>query len=486
MKMAKKILGFALAIAMVFTCLGTIIASAESSIAFTEGFEGTTAATGGIISADMARTGAGSYCLTEDGTEPKLEIPLTTLTSDWAGKMMVAEAWYHIEGTLAGITKDESGTIVSGEKVTMAYYKDSESVGFFKGVVGTIYEFKNELYPNTTTAGWYRIRAAGIPQSTDNFENHKLVIGLAGAAEGIKLYVDDVKLFVTDNIVDMSTKGNGDFDTYDASGINGWTFWNCNGRDADYGTIEYCKDYSTSGEYSLKYTRKTGGNFGVIFDLRLPDFGATGGSTVVTNVNTKAVRLSGNFTTTAFQAFHASLAVSCAGYAETNFKTSFSALQAVPQSNNANSVYLRRTDASTATDNYMYFDDMCIKVVNAAGFAGLKTSVTGLNAQNKCIDVKNLTNGATFFPYAYLASARTTPTSLIVARYTIVNDLKILDNVSVQAFGSYTASAFDTGTSLTTTSITVPASGQYIYKVMTWDELSNVAPITNVTTYEVQ
>ncbi|MBQ7033711.1 MAG: hypothetical protein IJN25_08660 [Clostridia bacterium] len=505
MKTAKKILSTILAGALM-AGMAMMPASADVIYAqpadlFAEGFESKEiSTTGDGVVNTMARNGEKSYVITEDGTEPKLEIPIGNAAEAWVDKMLVAEAWYHIEGELAGYDEREvpgetEGTttmVPYGEQVTMAFYKDAETVSSFLGVVKTKYSFENAVWPNKNTEGWYRIRATGIIKNAEDLDlsDSKIVIGITGAKDGVKLYVDDVRVFETDNIVEMKTKGNADFDTYDATCISGWEYWNCNGDGNNYGKVEYSKEHKTSGEYSVKYTKNGGtttGQHGIMVnDVRLADFGATPGSTVIIMINTVAEHNSSNFVSTQFSVTHDSFpSVPASAYAVEGYKTTVSRASVVPQ-NNANTVRIRRNDNSTATDNYIYFDDICIKVIPEKGFSGFKENKNGNVNGERCVFVDVLSHGSTVYPYSYFVTEQEEKVTHIIARYVNVAGEKRLDDIRIESFDSYGACSFDKNQSIQTSAITVPATGEYTYKIMTWGEIGGLTSLLDTTTYEVK
>ena len=511
MKMAKKILSTVLAGAMLMgSALITQAASDENL--FAEGFESTTAATGGTVDTTTFRNGNASYCIvTEEGKDAELIIPMADMAESIVGKHIVVEAWYHIEGELAGyketeVEGEEEGTttVVTGEQVTMAYHKNSKTVESFKGAVGTVYAMENALYPNTDTTGWHRIRIAGIPKDEGadaDYTDNKLVIQLLGAADNVKLYVDDVRIFVTDNLVDLVTKGNSDFDTFDTSGINGWAPWDTTGdKTGTYrGTVEYDTTYATSGEYGIKLTRDgVAGGFGIQTDMRISDLDVNAGALIATSVDNLAVfgaqtgdpSKKENFQYTLVQAYHLSL-TALKPYAVETSKTNYS-LSTVPESNNAKLAVGRGNDGKAQSTSYVYLDSVVMQVVDG-GVVGLKenfgTAAQGLgNAYEKCTAVKTLSHGDVVYPYAVLAEACTTPITILVARYKNVGNNTMLDDVSVQCFeDGYPANAFDTkNTNATkTTAITVPTEGAYTYKVMAWSG-NSMLPIEHTAVYEVK
>ncbi len=508
MKTAKKILSTILAGALM-AGMAMMPASADAVYAepadlFAEDFESKEISTSGDgVVNTMARNGEKSYVITEDATEPKLEIPIGNAAEAWVDKMLVAEAWYHIEGELAGYDEREvpgetEGTttmVPYGEQVTMAFYQDAETVNVYKTDNKTEYSFQNAVWPNTNTEGWYRIRTSGVISTKESLNNSKLVIGLTGAKEGTKLYVDDVKIFVTDNIVDMCTQGNSDFDTYDATCISGWTYWQ-NGDVADIGVVgkvEYSKENPTSGEYGLKYThllteKGQGKRFGVICSVSLAHFGAPEGTTVIMGVNLKTNDATASFWKREFAVRHDYLngytAVQAKGEAKTGIWGPFT----VPKQNTHNYRLITSEwtnvefDATTA----IYIDDAFVKVVPTEGFSGLKKSATSANETEKSIMVNSISNGETVYPYAYFAADQAEKVTMVVARYIKDGETKRLDDVSVQTFDAYTGLSFDTNESIQTEAITVPATGEYTYKIMTWGEIGGLTSLLDTTTYEVK
>lgn len=508
MKMAKKILSTILAGAMLMgSALITQAASDESL--FTEGFESVTTATGGAVDTTTFRNGTASYVVTEDGTGlNKLEIPVGEAAKDWAGKMLVAEAWYHIEGELAGYKEEEmpgetEGTTVkvpTGEQVTMAYYKDDATVESFKGKVGTVYAMENAVYPNTDTAGWHRIRIAGIPKDEGagaDYSDNKLVVQLQGADANVKLYVDDVRVFVTDNVVDVVAKGNSDFDTYTATGINGWTLWDTNPAKPSSlkGYVEYSKNHATTGEYSIKLTRNNvAGAFGLLVEnVCLPDFGISEGMYVVTGVDSRGEYNNGEtWQALKIRAAHLGLTnnTEYGWYAEKQSKTSYCINEVGTKTNGTLTIGRGNVTNMTQSASFVYLDSMVLRSVGD-GFVGLKENkeTENGNKTDNCTTVKTLSHGDVVYPYAMFSAAPAGAVNVIVARYTKEqNDALKLDDISVNSFAAYTDITFDgtNSNNVKTAAITVPESGQYVYKVMAWGEMGGMNTLLDTAVYEVK
>lgn len=492
--MKRKILSVILAGAlMVSAGTGVFAAEAGDADLFAEGFESTTAASGGAVDTATVRTGGASYVITEDGTDVKLEIPMADAAEGMAGKHIVVEAWYHIEGTVTPYAVSDEG-VESGTQVRMAYYKDDEAVESFTGLLKYVYAMENTVYPNADTTGWHRIRIAGIPQdeateeATADYSDNTLIIGLLGAEEGVKLYVDDVRVFETDNIVDMVSKGNSDFDTYTASGINGWTLWDTDPADtATYrGDVEYSKTYATTGEYGIKLTRQNiAGAFGLRNNVCLEDFGVFEGTRLANGIDSFAEYGTGeNFTAMKIRAYcmRGKDMTEPAWYAEKQSKTTYDVFAVGSATSGTLTVGRGNYSASmTASASYVYLDSFTLRVVDN-GLAGLKENynTTGGNKQNYCTDVKELSHGDVVYPYAVFAEEQTTPTMIMVARYKMKDNTTTLDDISVQSFATYSANNFDTNNTAATqtTAITVPAEGEYTYKVMVWsgDSMAAIVP----------
>ncbi len=508
MKMAKKILSTVLAGAMLMgSALITQAASDENL--FAEGFESTTAATGGAVDTTTFRNGTASYVVTEDGTGlNKLEIPVGEIAGSWVGKMLVAEAWYHIEGELAGYQEVEmpgetEGTTVkvpTGEQVTMAYYKDAETVESFKGAVGSVYAMENAVYPNTDTTGWHRIRIAGIPKDEGaeaDYSDNKLVVQLQGADENVKLYVDDVRVFVTDNIADVVTKGNSDFDTYTAVGINGWELWDTDPSQPQYlkGYVEYSKSHVTTGEYSIKLTRNNvAGAFGLLANnVCFPDFGINEGMYVLTGVDSRG-EYNGDENWQALKIRMAHLALTnnteYGWYAEKQAKTSYTINQVGAKTNGLLTVGRGNQPNVTASASFVYLDSVVLRSVGD-GFVGLKENKETANGNktDNCTTIKTLSHGDVVYPYAMFSAAPAGAVSVIVARYAKEqNGAMKLDDISVNSFAAYTDITFDgtASNNVKTAAITVPESGQYVYKVMAWGEMGGMNTLLDTAIYEVK
>ncbi len=512
MKTAKKILSTILAGAlmagMAMMPASAAVVNAKPADLFVEDFESKEISTSGDgVVNTMARNGEKSYVITENGTEPKLEIPVGEVAEDWVDKMLVAEAWYHIDGTLQGykseIPEGATEAVVSGEQVTMAFYKDAETVNEYKPNSSNKYPFKNAVWPNTNTEGWYRIRTTGVIQSKADLDlsQSKLVIGLVGAGVDTKLYVDDVKIFITDNIMDMCTQGNSDFDTYDHTGISAYSYWQSNKDEHNtidkigaVGTVEYSKEHPTSGEYGLKYTRiqtamAVGEKFGVICDVPLGHFGAPEGSKVIVGANIMTNAPTASFWKRQIVLRQDHLQSTYTAINATGEqKTIVYGIFTVPKENSAplrivtNSWYNVNFDTTTS----VYVDDVFIKVVPEEGFTGFKKSATSANETEKSISVNTLSNGDTVYPFAYFAADQAEKVTIVVARYVKNGESKRLDDISVKTFDSYKGKSFDTNQSIETEAITVPSTGEYTYKIMTWGEIGGLTSLLDTTTYEVK
>lgn len=511
MKMAKKILSTVLAGAMLMgSALITQAASDENL--FTEGFESVTTATGGAVDTTTFRNGNASYCIvTEEGKDAELIIPMADMAESIVGKHIVVEAWYHIEGELAGYKEVEmpgetEGTTVkvpTGEQVTMAYYKDGETVESFKGKVGTVYAMENAVYPNTDTAGWHRIRIAGIPKDEGagaDYSDNKLVVQLQGADENVKLYVDDVRMFVTDNMADMVSKGNSDFDTYTAIGINGWTLWDTDPSQPQNlkGYVEYSKSYATTGEYSIKLTRNNvAGAFGLQNGLCLEDYGVTTGMNVATGVDSRGEYNNGeSYKALKIRAVHLAISSEYSWFAEKQKKTSYT-INTVGTSTNGlltvgrGNYFDKDIPSMTDSASFVYLDSLVLKAVGD-GFCGLKenTETNKGNKTDNCSTVKELSHGDVVYPYAMFAAKPIVGTSLIVARYSKdQNGTMKLDDISVNESTGYSSDiTFDwlTSPNISTAAITVPESGQYLYKVMVWGEMGGMNTLLDTAVYEVK
>ncbi len=507
--MKRKILSTILAGALMISAgTGVFAAEAGNADLFTEGFESTTAATGGEVATDVFRNGAASYVITENGTDVKLEIPVGDVAEAWVGKMVVAEAWYHIDGELDGydeteVPGEEEGTtttVVTGEQVTMKYYKDAETVESFKGLVGTVYAMDNAVYPNTDTTGWHRIRIAGMPQeeaTEAGYSDNKLVIGLLGTRENVKLYVDDVRVFVTDNIADIVSKGNSDFDTYTEAGINGWMLWDTDPSQPQFlkGYVEYSKNHTTTGEYSIKLTRNNkAGAFGLQKEnVCLPDFGISEGMYVLTGVDSRGEYNNGeNWDALKIRAAHLAVTnnTEYGWYAEKQAKTSYSINQVGAKTNGTLTIGRGNVPNMALSESFVYLDSVVLR--NAGdGFAGLKvnTETAGGNKTDHCTTVKTLSHGDVVYPYAMFSAAPTGAVNVIVARYVKnQNGVLKLDDISTNSFEGYTDISFDgvDSPNVKTASITIPSSGEYTYKIMTWGALGGMNTLLDTVEYEVK
>lgn len=498
MKQAKKILCTLLA--GVLLTSGAIVARAASlDNLFAEGFENT------IEKPAFVRSGEGSGVAEADETGiAAVEIPVGEQAGDWVDRNLVAEAWYHIDGTVTDDTQ-----------VTIAFWKNGSTVYVYEPQTSRRYNFENAVSPATDTTGWYRIRTASRIMSTDAsaLTNSKLIISLSGVASGAKLYVDDVKIFETDNLVDMLTHGNSDFDTFDAKCISGWATKGL----ANGGEVYYAKEYVTSGSYSVCFEKtktSTNGNakygtagnlsFGLGVGAPIKFYGANVGDKVIVSVNAgtnSPVAASAGWENVGFSAVYKLNSGSTPfQLKDASAATNGSIVQRMSEFQTLSSVdetefTLKRGmyGSDVATGQMIYFDDISIRIANEGlGVLGLEKY-----EKEKYYSVDTISNGDTVYPYASFADAQDVVT-IVAARYEEVDGAKKLSDIQIKSIENYKENSwFGTWKSSTRDvtdktplanrlKIEVPTEGDYTYKIMAWDAPGKLTKILDAVTYEVK
>lgn len=511
--MKKRILALVMVMAMAMSVvICAPVSAAEwfgggNPVVYENNFEETAPAItveGANISTEYAKSGTQSYVLNGGGSA-KINVN-AYLPASYNGKWMLAELWYRIDGSLPDLTVTPHTTwpdapeqaTVEGAKVTLAYLGNGTGVSNLHATGGTaLGQATNSVFPKTKgEAGsltgaddWERIRVAFVPRAED-LATKCVRVSFAGAEETTKIYIDDFKLIQIDNIVDFSTHGNSDFETYTAYGINGWTTWNESFANKETYRVEYGSTENEAygdGRYCLKIVgeRTDGKELGIYTNIRGNWYEEIGGKSAVIYGDARGYFVgdpNATWLDTSCKFYIENAdgkqpAASGYGAGELATKASMITIPTVTKLLKVS----RGSDANT--DGDLCMDNVTVKLVDTAnGFVSFSRE-----GKQDSRFVEKIKNGDTIYPVLWVKAVKETPTRMYIARYAVGSDgTKILDNVYVKDYATLPNSQNNSGLNAAIAdALVIPETGNYYYKCMGWDGDNLMSPFVLTTEFTV-